>query len=132
MLKINNDFIGRHVILEINECNNKKMKDIETIEQIITEAALTAGTEIKEVIFKKVNNQSIIGVVMTAETNLTIHICPEIEYAAVNLFTYNKRVDPFAAVDLITERFEAEITKVDEIKRGNRKENKLGSLIHFC
>lgn len=69
---------------------------------------------------------------MTAETNLTIHICPEIAYAAVNLFTYNKGVDPFAAVDLITERFEAEITKVDEIKRANIRENKLGSLIHFC
>jgi len=132
MLKIRNEILGKHIILEINECNNEKLNDLRFVEKIMVEAALTAGLEIKEVIFNQFNPQGVTGVVMIKESHLTIHTWPELGYAAVDLFTCCKSFKTFAAVDLITEKFEAKRTEINEIKRGNLKKEKLSSLIHFC
>jgi S-adenosylmethionine decarboxylase len=132
MIKTKKEILGRHIFLEIIECNNKKLSDIGSVEKIMIEAALTAGPEVKEVMFHQLSPQKITGVVVIAESLLTIHTCAEIGYAAVDLFTYSKSINPLAAVDLIKEKLEAKGTEVEEIKRGNVKKEKLSSLIHFC
>ena len=132
MIKRKKEILGRHIILEINECYNKKLSDIGSIEKIMIEAALTTGAELREVVFQQFSNQRITGVVMTSEMLLTSQTCPEIGYAAVDLFSYSTNIDPSSTLDLITEKFEAKRTKIEEMKRGNIKEEKLSSLIHFC
>ncbi|SIR17973.1 adenosylmethionine decarboxylase [Halanaerobium kushneri] len=132
MIKTKKEILGKHIVLEISECNNKKLNDVEFVEKIMVKAALTAGLEISDVVFNQFKSQGVTGVVMIAESHLTIHTWPELGYAAVDLFTCSQSFNTFAAVDLIKEKFEAKRTEVEEIKRGTIKENKLSSLIHFC
>ena len=79
--------LGRHVLAEFYGCSPDILNDTVRIEQIMVNAALEAGAEIREVVFHEFTPQGVSGVVVISESHLAIHTWPELGYAAVDVFT---------------------------------------------
>ncbi|SET78923.1 S-adenosylmethionine decarboxylase [Salinibacillus kushneri] len=112
------DTVGTHLIAELWECKIEKLNDMEYNEQILVEAALKAGAEVREVTFHKFSPQGISGVVLISESHLTIHSFPEHAYASIDVYTCGKRMNPNKAIQYITESLEAKSVDKVEIPRG--------------
>ncbi len=110
--------LGRHVLAEVYECDCELLDSPEAVEGIMVGAALHAGATIREVVFHKFCPQGVSGVVVIAESHLTIHTWPELGYAAVDVFTCGDSVDPWAACEYIFTHFRARRVTTAEARRG--------------
>ena len=94
------------------------MNDIALVENIMVNAALEAGAEVREVVFHKFSPQGVSGVVVISESHLAIHTWPELGYAAVDVFTCGESVNPWDACNYLAEKFGATHVTASEVKRG--------------
>lgn len=112
------DTMGRHVIAELWDCNIDKLNNMGKIERIFVDAALKAGAEIREVAFHEFAPHGVSGVVIIAESHLTIHSFPEHGYASIDVYTCGGTVDPNVAVEYIVTALEAKTAEKVEVARG--------------
>lgn len=110
--------LGRHVLAEVYGCRTPVIDSVQSVQEIMVNAALAAGAEIREVAFHKFSPQGVSGVVVISESHLAVHTWPEYGYAAVDVFTCGERVDPWAAVEYIIRAFGAAKYTATEMKRG--------------
>lgn len=110
--------LGRHVLAEVYGCRFEVLNDIDKVQDIMVNAALEAGAEVREMVFHKFSPQGVSGVVVISESHLAIHTWPELGYAAVDVFTCGERVNPWDACNYVAEMFQAETIDATEVKRG--------------
>lgn len=110
--------MGRQVIAEIYGCKFEILNDLKKVEEIMVNAALEAGAEVREFVFHKFSPQGVSGVVVISESHLAIHTWPELGYAAVDVFTCGDKVDPWNACNYLTTNFQAGHMTANEVKRG--------------
>lgn len=110
--------LGRHILAEIYGCDFEILNNKEKIQQIMVDAALETGAEVREVAFHKFSPQGVSGVVVISESHLTIHTWPELGYCAVDVFTCGDHVNPWDACNYMTEKFNAKHMTATEVKRG--------------
>ncbi|MBC7074542.1 MAG: S-adenosylmethionine decarboxylase proenzyme [Syntrophomonadaceae bacterium] len=110
--------LGRHVLAEVYGCSFEVLNDIQKVEDIMINAALEAGAEVREFVFHKFSPQGVSGVVVISESHLTIHTWPELGYAAVDVFTCGDKVNPWDACNYLAEMFGANYVNASEVKRG--------------
>jgi len=110
--------LGRHVLAEIYDCEFAMLDDPNAVRDVMVQAAEYAGAEVREVVFHEFSPQGVSGVVVIAESHLTVHTWPELGYAAVDVFTCGNTVDPWEATRYICEHFGAKRVTASETKRG--------------
>ncbi|MEQ8200857.1 MAG: adenosylmethionine decarboxylase [Syntrophomonadaceae bacterium] len=110
--------LGRHVLAEVYGCRFDALNDIQKVEDIMVNAALEAGAEVREVVFHKFSPQGVSGVVVISESHLAIHTWPELGYAAVDVFTCGEKVNPWDACKYLSEAFGAGYVNAQEVTRG--------------
>lgn len=110
--------LGRHLLLELFGCDLKSIDSLEGVKASMVEAAKRARATIVEVTFHEFNPFGISGVVLIAESHLSIHTWPEYRYAAVDIFSCGETLQPEVAAGYLVEQFSAERTTVVELQRG--------------
>ena len=110
--------LGKHVIVEMYECNPEILDNIEAIKTSMIRAAELAGAHIVGETFHRFSPHGVSGVVVIAESHLSIHTWPEYRYAALDLFTCGESVDPWKAFAHLREQLKAERVSNTELKRG--------------
>lgn len=110
--------LGRHVLAEVHGCDFDLLNDVEKVEEVMVNAALEAGAEIREVVFHKFSPQGVSGVVVISESHLAIHTWPELGYAAVDVFTCGAKVNPWDACNYLAKGFGAKSVDARETRRG--------------
>lgn len=110
--------LGRHVLLELYDCDAEVLKNLEKVREEMVEAAHRARATIVTVTFHEFNPFGISGVVVISTSHLSIHTWPEYRYAAVDIFSCGDVVQPQAAIDHLTQVFGAERISVVELQRG--------------
>ena len=110
--------LGRHLIAEFANCSNCKLTDVDYLKDCLEEAVRKSGATIVRSVFHRYNLQGVSGVVVIAESHLSIHTWPEYNYAAVDFFTCGNTVDPYKAYDYMKEMLASEDAHVYELKRG--------------
>ncbi len=110
--------LGRHILLELEECSVDILDDLKAIELALLEAARRARATIIESRFHRFSPFGISGVVVIAESHLTIHTWPEYQYAAVDIFTCGTVLQPSVATDYLIETFGSKRPSIVELKRG--------------
>ena len=100
--------LGRHLLLELRDCNRDKLNDLDLLRQTMLGAAEETGATVIGEIFHQFSPQGVTGVVAIAESHLCIHTWPEFGYAAVDIFTCGEGFEPNDAARLIVERLEAQ------------------------
>lgn len=110
--------LGRHILLELHECDSEILRNPSEIQKIMESAALAAKATIVKSVFHHFNPYGVSGVVVIAESHLSIHTWPEHGYAALDFFTCGDEVDPWLAHNLVADKLKAKHKKSIEMKRG--------------
>jgi S-adenosylmethionine decarboxylase len=110
--------LGRHLLLELFDCDLDAITNLESVKGVLVEAAKRAQATIVDVVFHEFNPFGISGVVVIAESHLSIHTWPEHRYAAVDIFSCGEILQPEVAATYLVEQFGAERTSVVELQRG--------------
>jgi len=124
--------LGKHLLIELRECNSEILKSLEKVRKILVSAAKEAKATIINNSFHEFNPFGISGVVVIAESHFTIHTWPEYGYAAVDIFTCGEIIQPELAVSYLVKKFECKNPSIVEMKRGilSHKNEKLPHKVH--
>ena len=110
--------LGTHLLIELRDCNPEILKSLEEVRKILVSAAKEAKATIINNSFHEFNPFGISGVVVIAESHLTIHTWPEYGYAAVDIFTCGDIIKPERAVSYLVKKFDCKNPSIVEMKRG--------------
>src|SRR5437588_5942686 len=110
--------LGRHLLLELFDCDLDAINNVETVKGALIEAAKRAQATIVDVVFHEFNPFGVSGVVVIAESHLSIHTWPEYRYAAVDIFSCGDVLQPEIAANYLVEYFGAERASVVEMHPG--------------
>jgi S-adenosylmethionine decarboxylase len=110
--------LGRHVLLELKQCDRDVLDDIGEIREILLGAAERAKAKVVGESFHQFSPQGVSGVVIIAESHLSIHTWPEWSYAAVDIFTCGDSANIDEAVESMTRSLSCQNLSVLEISRG--------------
>ncbi|MCX2561595.1 adenosylmethionine decarboxylase [Acetobacter farinalis] len=109
-------FAGTHLLVDLWDATN--LDDPEKIDRTLCEAALAAGATILHSHFHHFTpNGGVSGVVVLAESHISIHTWPERAFAAVDIFMCGA-CDPNLAIPVMQRLFQAGRLEVDEQRRG--------------
>jgi len=110
--------LGHHLIVEYSGCDQSILDNQPLIEEYLKEAARKSGATIVQSVMHRYNPQGISGVVVIAESHLSIHTWPEYGYAAVDFFTCGESVDPYKAHEYMQKMLKAKMADVRDLNRG--------------
>ena len=110
--------LGTHLLIELRECNPEILKSLKKVRNALVSAAKEARATIVDISFHEFNPFGISGVVVIAESHLTVHTWPEYGYAAVDIFTCGEVIKPEVAASFLIKQFECRNPSVVEMKRG--------------
>ena len=110
--------LGTHIIVELSECNPQILSDVDQVTNILVTAAKQANAEVLQTAFHRFMPQGVSGVVVIAESHLSIHTWPEYGYAAMDIYTCGDHTDPWKACRYASEKFQAKQMLTTEVRRG--------------
>ncbi|MGA1861506.1 adenosylmethionine decarboxylase [Deferribacter thermophilus] len=110
--------LGKHILVEFYGCDRDVLNNSSLLDKEMQTAALKSGATIINSVFHTFSPYGVSGVVVIAESHLTIHTWPEYGYAAVDLFTCGDTVDPWIAFDHLKKILKSTHTSTIEMKRG--------------
>ncbi|MCE5222642.1 adenosylmethionine decarboxylase [bacterium] len=110
--------LGKHYIIELSKCNAEVLNNLSKVKDVLSQAAIRANAEIKELAFHHFYPQGVSGVVVIAESHISVHTWPENGYAALDIYTCGEKADPKVAYEYIKEQFQAQFLHCTELDRG--------------
>ena len=110
--------LGRHLLVELNDCNREVLNDLDLLRDAMLTAAIKCGAVILGDSFHRFSPQGVSGVVVIAESHLSVHTWPEYGYAAVDVFTCGTTVNPQTAAEVLIEKLGSKNHSLTEIPRG--------------
>jgi len=110
--------LGRHLLVELHDCDREAINDLDLIRDVMLKAAIESGAVVLSNSFHRFSPQGVSGVVVIAESHISIHTWPEYGYAAVDVFTCGTAVNPEKAAEIITDGLGSENHSLMEIPRG--------------
>src|SRR5215813_4319059 len=115
---LSSEALGIHLLVEMRDCLTERLDDLQWVRWVMIEAALRTKATIVNTAFHKFNPVGISGVVVIAESHLSIHTWPEHRYAAVDIFSCGETLKPAEAANYLVEQFGAGRASCVEVKRG--------------
>lgn len=110
--------LGRHIVAELSLCDPEVLGDLDQVRAIMVRAALAAKATVRECAFHKFEPHGVSGVVVLAESHLSIHTWPEYGYAATDIYTCGETADPWRACDYLAVKFKAQNVSTTVMERG--------------
>jgi S-adenosylmethionine decarboxylase len=109
---------GTHIISELSGCDARILSDVDRVRGIMESAAREANAEVLKVAFHRFQPHGVSGVVVIAESHLSIHTWPESGYAAVDFYTCGQHTDPWRACEYAARKLGATSMLTTEVRRG--------------
>lgn len=107
---------GTHLLIDISEAQN--LSDIEHIRTTLQQAATACGATVLELMLHHFGEgHGVTGVAVLAESHISIHTWPEINYAAVDIFMCGQ-CNPQLAIPILEKAFSTKKLTVQSIARG--------------
>ncbi len=114
-------FAGIHLLVDLWEASN--LDDPDNIDAALREAALAAGATILHSHFHHFTpNGGVSGVVVLAESHISIHTWPERNFAAVDVFMCGA-CDPYQSIPVLRRAFMPRSVEINEQRRGSHPPN---------
>jgi S-adenosylmethionine decarboxylase len=109
-------FAGTHLIIDLYDAES--LDDPDRIEDVLIEAARKAGATVLSSKFHHFTpNGGVSGVVVLAESHISIHTWPERGYAALDVFMCGQ-ARPIETVAIVRDAFRPSRVGLSEIRRG--------------
>lgn len=84
---------ARHLLAEYHHCETDGLNDLAAMRSLMLAAAQAIDVAVLDSTFRQFEPQGVTGVVVIAESHLSVHTWPEHRYVAVDIFTCGN-VDP--------------------------------------
>ncbi len=110
--------LGLHILAEYYNCEAAVLDKIEIIKEAMNEAAKIANATIVETVIHQFSPHGVSGVVVIAESHISIHTWPEHNYVAIDIFTCGETLETQKAIDYLNGIFKAQSIVVKQINRG--------------
>jgi len=110
--------LGRQILVEFYGCRPEILNHTARIRAILLEGTRRSGATIVSDKFHTFSPHGVSGVVVIAESHVTVHTWPEYGYAAIDIFTCGETIDPWAILHHLEAEFKAESVSSMELKRG--------------
>lgn len=114
MTKINS--LGIQIVIDAWGCKNTNNETL--VREFLEESVKSCKATLLSVHTHKFSPQGISGVAIISESHISIHTWPEYNYAAIDIFTCGKDVEPYNALDVVKKIFDPEKITLNELKRG--------------
>ena len=112
-------FVSPGVHLLIDFWDAKHLQDAILIERAMRDAATACGATVLEIKLHSFGEAAgITGVAILAESHISIHTWPEINYIALDVFVCGT-CNPHLALTVLRSVFEPQRERVQEFQRGN-------------
>jgi S-adenosylmethionine decarboxylase len=109
-------FAGRHLLVDL--WNAENLTDIPFIETSLRKAAEAAGATVLGAHLHQFSNSGgVSGVLILAESHISIHTWPERDYAAIDVFMCGS-CNPHNALPILKAAFSAGSVTLNEARRG--------------
>ncbi len=109
-------FAGTHLLVDLWGATN--LCDPDLIDRALREAAEAAGATILHSHFHHFSpNGGVSGVLVLAESHISIHTWPERDFAAIDIFMCGA-CDPHLSIPVLRETFKPATIDLDEQRRG--------------
>ncbi len=104
-MKTRHDF-GKHYLIDLRDCDPEIIKSVDPTREIVLRAAKECGATILDDYFHQFQPIGVSGVVLIAESHISVHTWPESGFAAADIFTCGE-MKPQVAIDIMREGFRA-------------------------
>ena len=119
--------LGKHLLLELKECNPQLLNDLDYIRNSLLRAAEDLGVHVVGESFHQFSPQGVTGILSIAESHISIHTWPEYGYAAADIFTCGSSFQPLEAAEILIEQLESKDQDITEFPRGLLIKSPVGS-----
>lgn len=110
--------LGIHLLAELHGCPADRLNHPEWLDATLVAAANEAGATVVNSSFHHFSPQGVSGVVVIAESHITLHTWPEMGYAALDVFTCAKPELTECIAAKIVQRLAPESVERQTIQRG--------------
>ncbi len=110
--------LGKHLLLELKECNPELLDNLDHIRNSLLRAAEDLGAHVVGESFHHFSPQGVTGILSIAESHISIHTWPEYSYAAADIFTCGSSFRPLEAAEILIELLESKDQDITEVQRG--------------
>ncbi len=112
------DRLGKHLIIELFDCDSRTISDLEAVEKHLIEAVRLSGATIIRSFFHLFPPDGVSGIVVVAESHFSIHTWPEYAYSALDIFTCGDRIKSKEALTYLKKHLKAGNSSTMELQRG--------------
>lgn len=116
--------LGTHILLDLYGCDPGRLDDLEFLRRMCLEGVRRSGATIMGDHFKQFEPQGVSGVVIVAESHLSLHSWPEFSYMAMDYFTCSSRIDIEAAIAYFQEQLSPQKLVKSQHSRGEEIDGK--------
>ena len=113
----------QHTLLEFHGCDAGLLRRNDDLRALLLEAVRHGGGTIVTDVFHHFSPFGVSGVVVIAESHVTIHTWPEHEYAAVDIFSCSEKLDHAAIREQLRSGLRSGQVLQKTFERGNLSES---------
>lgn len=111
--------IGRHLTIDMYGCNYEILNDFEFIKTAMLAAITGANLTVQDLIGHKTEPQGLTAIALLGQSHMSIHTYPELNYAAVDLFTFGDYSHADKALTILKGYLKPEKIRTTNILRGD-------------
>ena len=109
--------LGTHLLADLSGILAERLRDCDALERLLREAAVAAGAQVLHGHFHSFGTgQGITGVLLLAESHISIHTWPECSFAAVDIFMCGA-AQPQLALGVIKDALQAAHCQLQSVRR---------------
>jgi S-adenosylmethionine decarboxylase len=108
---------GRHLILDLYECDHALLDDYEELSRLLETALLMSNATILRIFGEKFQPQGVTLLALLAESHASIHTWPELGYCAIDLYTCGDKTKTHKAAEFLKHKLKAKISEEKELLR---------------
>jgi S-adenosylmethionine decarboxylase len=111
---------GQHILVDFHGVRPSLLNNVNQLEEQIRQAALCSGATVLSCHFHHFGEGlGVTGVAVLAESHISIHTWPELEFAALDVFMCGK-LDPNLATEYMVEYLKPRTHQIKCIERGSK------------
>ena len=111
-------YLANHQIVEFNNCEEVEIDNSNFIRKIFLQAAKLGEVTIVNECFHEFSPYGVTGVLVIAESHMSIHTWPEYKYVAVDIFSCGDKIDFDKIIDHLKNKLKCKNSSSININRG--------------
>tara|TARA_E500000318_G_scaffold110633_2_gene126688 strand:- start:219 stop:563 length:345 start_codon:yes stop_codon:yes gene_type:complete len=110
--------LATHLLIEFFDCDPKILNDSNQVRDIFKNAAKEGKATIVNDLFHEFSPHGLTGVLVITESHLSIHTWPEFNYAAVDVFSCDDKLNGDKIKQILEKEFNSKEVYTKIINRG--------------